>query len=95
MQYSNIQVINSYYGVNKTPEGKYLTRILVNGYIKVGVYDSAIEAAIAYNKAADIVLSAGITRNYPTNYFDGLSAKAYADIYTSVHISRNLKSVLS
>ncbi len=95
MQYSNIQVINSYYGVNKTPEGKYLTRILVNGYIKVGVYDSAIEAAIAYNKAADIVLSAGIIRNYPTNYFDGLSAKAYADISTSVHISRNLKSVLS
>lgn len=87
MQYSNIKVINPYNGVRADADGRYAVRIHVNGYLNVGTYDSAIEAAIAYNKAADILIEAGVTKQYSMNYIDGLSPKSYADIYTSVSIS--------
>lgn len=78
---------------NAVTEGpKYIARIHINGYIKLGVYPTAIEAAIAYNKAIDIIRNAGIDKQYPTNYIDGLSAKSYADIYSSIEISSNLLS---
>ena len=90
MQYSNIKVINSYHGVRQNGANRYDVRIHVNGYLKVGTYNDAIEAAIAYNKAADTLKNAGVTRQYSTNYIDGLSPKSYADIYTSVIISDSI-----
>ncbi len=87
MQYSNIKVINPYHGVRSDGNGRYSVRIHVKGYLNVGAYDSAIEAAVAYNKAADILLEAGVSRQYSMNYIDGLSPKSYADIYTSAAIS--------
>lgn len=92
-QYSNIKVVNSFHGVtmNMDKAGTtYSARIHVNGYLKIGTYGSAAEAAIAYNKAADILKNAGISRQYAINYIDGLSAKAYADIYSKVPISKTI-----
>lgn len=93
LQYSNIHVINAYHGVIPVTcglETTYNVRIHVNGYVKVGNYPNAIEAAIAYNKAADTLKEAGIDKDYAINYIDGLSAKAYADLYTSIKISDKL-----
>lgn len=103
-QYGNIKVLNSYHGVIAdvpsvsqtgavSAHQTYSARIHVNGYLKIGTYDSAIEAAIAYNKAADILKNAGISKQYATNYIDGLSAKAYADIYSQVSVSQNIISM--
>ncbi len=91
MQYSNIKVINPYHGVRMTPDNRFAVRIHVRGYLKVGIYKDAIEAAIAYNKAADILRESGTDRNWATNYIDGISPKSYADIYTSVHISSSVR----
>lgn len=88
MQYSNIEIINPYHGVRVSKNGNYETRIHINGYTNVGTYDNAIYAAIAYNKAADILRERGFEREYATNYIDGLSARAYAEIYTSVKINQ-------
>lgn len=90
LQYSNIKVINAFHGVRLTSDNRYEVRIHVNGYLKVGTYPDAIEAAIAYNKAADTLKNAGILRQYSVNYIDDISPKAYADIYTSVHISDSI-----
>ena len=45
------------------------------------------EAAIAYNKAIDILRKNGVTRNYTPNYLEGLSPAVYADIYARLKIS--------
>lgn len=90
MQYSNIHILNSYHGVSvdaSHSSHRFLAKIHVNGYIIIGRYSSAIEAAIAYNKAADILIEAGISKQFPTNYIDGLSAMAYADLYTTISVS--------
>lgn len=94
MQYSNIEVLNSYHGVSFDESiNKYKVKIHVNGYLQVGIYDSAIEAAIAYNKAVDALKEAGITKAFATNYVDEISAKAYADLYTLLPISDKITSL--
>ena len=96
-RYANIRNINPYYGVSRQDENgriSYLTRIHINGNYQIGIYASEIEAAIAYNKAVDIAKSAGIDRNYPTNYISGLSASEYADIYTRIKVSRAFREYL-
>ena len=78
-----------------TPDGRFAVRIHVNGYLKVGTYKDAIEAAIAYNKAADILREAGVKRNYSVNYVDGISSKSYADIYSSLRISESVSNYVN
>lgn len=101
-RYSNIIVINRYYGVTSAlRKGKtcYEVRLHINGYYLVGVYNDEITAAIAYNKAVDCAISHGIVRNYAENYIPDLSAKDYADIYSKLKLSpkfmRYLKEFLS
>lgn len=96
-RYENIKNINSYYGVSRLDENgriSYLTRIHMNGNYQIGIYASETEAAIAYNKAVDLARSAGINRNYPTNYIAGLSAREYADIYTKIKVSKAYREYL-
>ena len=40
------------------------------------------EAAIAYNKAIDILKKNGCKKNYTPNYLENVPAGMYADIYT-------------
>lgn len=89
-RYENIDIINRYYGVQqKEVNGKtvYRVKIHINGDFLVGTYSSEPEAAIAYNKAADILKKAGVTCQYNTNYIDNMSPAVYADIYSRVSIS--------
>jgi hypothetical protein len=83
---SNLEILNTYHGVVYSPEKKgYIARIHTSGYTKIGIYPSALEAAIAYNKAVDILKKKG-DKNYPENYIDEVSGKVYAEIYNSIEI---------
>ena len=96
-RYSNITVNNIYHGVicQSTPAGKcYRAQIHLNGYVKIGVYATAKEAAIAYNKAADIIHSLGNKQNFPTNYIENISPKDYADIYASIKMPDTIISYM-
>lgn len=91
-RYENIEILNRFHGITKTPspDGSgflYKVRIHIRSSYVVGTYATETEAAIAYNKAADILKKNGIDRNFPLNYVEGLSPAAYADIYSRLKIS--------
>ena len=61
-RYENIEVFNTYHGVSRrrTSSGiVYVAKIHINGNYTIGSYADSIEAAIAYNKAIDILKKAG------------------------------------
>lgn len=91
-RYENIEVLNRFQGITRLPAGNgsgyiYKVRIHIRSSYVVGVYSSEEEAAIAYNKAVDILKKNGIDRNFSPNYIEGLSPAAYADIYSKLEIS--------
>lgn len=87
----NLEILNIYHGVTleQQKNGQYLytVRIHVRGNYLVGRYFSQLEAAIAYNKAIDILKKNGSVKNYTPNYVEGLPPSKYAEIYTALHIS--------
>lgn len=86
----NLEIRNSYHGVRTVlKKGRYVfsVRIHVNGYYKVGTYPDMITAAIAYNKAVDILHQNGLKKNYSINYVENISPSKYADIYSQLTIS--------
>jgi len=92
-RYENITVLNMYNGViYRDGEHKkgYMSKIHDRSDIVIGYYDDAIKAAIAYNKAIDILHKNGIDKNYEPNYIEGLSPRAYAEIYTQIPVSRSV-----
>lgn len=94
-RYENIEILNQYHGVIPltTDVGmKWKAQIHINGYVQIGIYDSPIEAAIAYNKAIDALKKIGIDKNYPINALDDLSPKVYADLYHNLIISKAITS---
>lgn len=91
----NIEIRNRYHGVRmqyKNGQYRYTVRIHVNGYLHVGTYCEELEAAIAYNKAIDILKKNGITKNFLPNYIEGISPSRYAEIYTSVAVSDRIQA---
>ena len=97
-RYSNIVIVNPYYGVFRfqTPQGTYRYRVKlhIHGNFTIGIYSTEIKAAIAYNKAVDLAKSYGIPKNYPENYIVDLSPKDYADIYIKLKISEKFLNYL-
>ena len=94
MRYENIEIINRYNGVNAIEtDGKtrYQVKIHVKGNVNVGTYDSETEAAIAYNKAIDLLKKAGVDKAYTPNYMEGMSPAAYADLYNSIKVSSGVR----
>ena len=94
MRYENIEIINRYNGVNRINEGsktRYQVKIHVKGNITVGTYNTETEAAIAYNKAIDLLKKAGVDKAYTPNYLEGISPAAYADLYSSIKISSGVR----
>lgn len=93
-RYSNVICINPYYGVTqqKMPSGQcsYKVKIHINGNYLVGTYHDLNQAAIAYNKAVDIVKKQGYDKNYDFNYIEGLSPAQYAQMYSECSISDKL-----
>ncbi len=91
----NIVILNKYHGVlRETQKGRsvFTARIHVNGDRIIGRYDEEIDAAIAYNKAADILKANGFTINYTENYIEDISDMEYRIRYEKIKISRRIKS---
>lgn len=89
-RYENIKILNSFHGVTKKETAKglrYVAKIHINGNYTIGSYHTDIEAAIAYNKAVDLLKKAGVTKRFLPNYLENLSPMAYADIYAKVPVS--------
>lgn len=89
-RYENIQILNTYYGVSAVKKKEklvYQAKIHIRSYYVIGYYESALEAAIAYNKAIDILNKNGIVKNYTINYIDEVPASVYANIYDGLVIS--------
>lgn len=96
-RYSNIIIINRYYGVTKTVYHNvchYKVQIHINGIYTVGTYQKEEEAAIAYNKAVDLAKKSGIDKNFQTNYIEGYSPREYADIYSRIKLSKKYMNYL-
>ena len=91
----NIKILNTYHGVSEIQKGGqllYAARIHIKGNYLIGRYATPLEAAIAYNKAIDLLKEKGYDRNYQPNYIDGLSPKTYAEVYSQVRLSHKLRS---
>lgn len=89
----NIEILNSYHGVSHvTHRGKlmYQARIHIKGYFIIGYYNTALEAAIAYNKAIDILATKGCQKQFKQNYTEGITASKYAEIYHNLKISAKI-----
>lgn len=97
-RYSNVAVINKYNGVEQiTKNGRiqYKTRIHINGNYIIGTYNTENEAAIAYNRAVDILAEKlPCFRSYPQNYVEGLSHIEYASIYNTIKISKKFRNYI-
>lgn len=73
----------------------YTVRIHIKGNYVVGTYATEAEAAIAYNKAIDILKRNGITKNFTPNYVEGVSPREYAEIYSELKISPKILNYFS
>ena len=94
-RYENIEIINHYYGVEKTTKNnkiKYKSKIFHKGNHIIGTYSSEIDAAIAYNKAADVI-SSKHNKTYDLNYTDEITPSEYATIYTKIKISSKIYEI--
>lgn len=92
----NLEILNQFHGVlieTKNGTARYRARIHVNGNISIGIYDTMTEAAIAYNKAIDILTKAGSRKRYVPNYIEDISPKVYADIYSMLPVSPKLYTI--
>lgn len=92
-RYSNIKIINKYYGVftiTRNNQTHYLVKIHIKGDLIVGIYTSEIEAAIAYNKASDILTQNGIRKNFFQNYILEINSAEYLKIYKKINIRKNI-----
>lgn len=89
----NLEILNTYHGVSlKQKKGQYVytVHIHIHGNFLVGKYATEEEAAIAYNKAIDILKKNGVLKNFTPNYIDGMSPSRYADLYTRIEISEKI-----
>lgn len=96
-RYSNLEVINPYYGVQQIRCQNSLcfkAQLHITGTHVIGTYPTLEQAAVAYNKAVDLAKSFGIEKNYTTNYIAELSAQEYARLYTDLSVSPKLLTYL-
>ena len=97
-RYGNIEIINRYRGVRRElVKGlyQYITKIHLVGDFIVGRYPTEIEAAVAYNKAVNLLKENGINKNFTTNYIEELDEIAYAAMYNRIRINKKLRTYVS
>lgn len=95
-RYSNIKVINNYTGVQmEEKSGKPVYTALIHkiGNYIVGRYETEEEAAVAYNKAVDILHKNGIKKNYTKNYILSMNKDEYTKLYNEVKVSEKLYGI--
>lgn len=100
-RYENIEIINRYLGVETVADTyppKYRAYIHVNGYYNLGIFDSEEKAAIAFNKARDMLKETGIKKATPANYIQDMHEDRYYEIYSMIKLPgkfmRYVKSAL-
>jgi len=89
----NLEILNIYHGVTaELIKGQYIytVRIHLNGNYLVGRYSTEEEAAIAYNKAIDILKKKGVNKNFIPNYVENVTPRRYAEIYTNLAIASGI-----
>ncbi len=92
-RYENIQILNSYNGVKRIRrknEILFQSKIHIHGDYIIGYFKDSLHAAIAYNKAIDILLQNGIKKGFKQNYTEGLSPSVYAEIYSKITIPQKI-----
>lgn len=92
-RYENIRILNNYHGVSvvqKKNTIKYKARLHIRSYYLIGYYDSAVEAAVAYNKAVDVLKEKYPAKQYEQNYITECSASEYTALYRRVQISSKI-----
>lgn len=94
----NIEVINRFYGVSRLKrrvKRSYKAVIHIKNNFTIGYYDSPVTAAIAYNKAADILRKKGYSKEYPRNDISilGITKLAYINTYNQVTISEKIRNM--
>lgn len=97
-RYKNIKIINRYNGVSveyKNQIPVYAAKILINGDYIIGRYKTETEAAIAYNKAGELLVAAGILNSYQPNYISNLSSIQYASIHSGIKISKKIRELIN
>ncbi|WP_029231139.1 hypothetical protein [Butyrivibrio sp. VCB2006] len=95
-RYENIIILNRYRGVRQFAEKgfiRYKAVIHVRSNHVIGKYNTEAEAAIAYNKAIDILTRNGVKKNFQPNFVEDLSPSQYADIYMKLKISPKIERV--
>lgn len=97
-RYENIEILNRFHGITRKIQADggniiYKVHIHIKSSYVVGSYSTEAEAAIAYNKAVDILKKNGINRNYSLNYIEDLSPAAYAEIYMKLKISPKISEL--
>ena len=93
---ANLEIINRYTGVTRrTKSGRtfYRAVIHIKGNFIIGDYPEETEAAIAYNKAADLLKHKGFPKDYPRNYIENLSGTEYDRIYRRITISQKIRNL--
>lgn len=92
---SNIEIINSYNGVSgciDRKRNKYKAVIHLKGNFTVGHYDTPEEAAIAYNKAVDMLSDIGFPVKYETNEIKKLNKNQITAIYNKIKVPEKIKN---
>lgn len=92
-RYSNIEITNTYNGVRvvfNNKKTRYKAVIHIKGNFVIGTYDSKEKAAIAYNKAANIINNKGCKKNYSYNYIENMSQSEYEQLYNEISISSKI-----
>lgn len=70
----------------------YTAKIHINGDYLIGRFRDEKEAAIAYNKAVDLLSEKGLSIQYTKNYIDGMDSDAYHACYDAVHLPKKLRA---
>ena len=92
----NLEIINRYRGVRLVKNLRktfYKAVIHLRSDYVIGNFPTEKEAAIAYNKAADILKKKGFTKNFSQNYLEDVSPREYALIYTDIKISEKIQNL--
>ena len=97
-RYENLKIINCYTGVRlekQFPKPSYVVKIHIKGSVIVGRYTDEVTAAIAYNKAARLLMDGGFKRKYELNYIDILNKTEYENRLKEVKLSKRFLRLIS